>query len=195
MHAILTFELAESWEESLSSEDEAPCTRYLRVQVSPRINGQPLLADGGLVFDALRVLVVGAAAAELDIYTCGCGVAGCAGIFEYCHTVVSDDSLVWRFPEVPFAASFTAGMPLELCFSRVDYAAALATLEADLEARRQACGVPVMLAPCETVDERDLFAAAGSFGEYLKTQRAQYARWRDRKGIAEPSNEAPIETH
>lgn len=177
MHANLSFDLAESFEESLSWDEESPGTRYLRVQVSPRINGQPLLPDGGLVFDALRVLVVGIACAELDLYTCGCGVAGCAGIFEDCQTVVSDDSVIWRFPEVPFAARFAPGIPLELRFSRADYAAALASLEANLEARRQACGVPVMLAPCETVDDREISDAAGTFGEYLEAQRARYARW------------------
>jgi hypothetical protein len=190
MHAILTFELAESLEESLSWEDETQGRAYLRVQVSPRINGQPLLSGGGLVFDALRVLVVGTAAAELDLYTCGCGVAGCAGIFEDCHTVVRDDSVIWCLPKVPFAAMLAPGMTLDLCFSRAGYADALARLEADLEARRQARGVPLMLAPCEMVDEQDLSAAAGSFGEYLKVQRARYARWLDADAKSESKLDA-----
>jgi len=177
MTAKLTFELTESFEEALSFDEATTGGRYLRVEVSPLIDGCPLLASGGLVFDALSVLVSGATSAELDLYTCSCGVAGCAGIFEDCQCLVTEDSVNWRFPEEPFAKWFAPGMPLEIHFSLPGYVAALARLEGDLEARRAACGAPLLLAPCELVDERDLTEAAVPFHDFLQAKQAQHAEW------------------
>ena len=36
---------------------------------------------------------------EFDILTCGCGIAGCAGIFEGIHVVHGEDAIIWRVPK------------------------------------------------------------------------------------------------
>ncbi len=44
---------------------------------------------------------------ELEIFTCDCGIAGCAGIFKPVYTFLSEDgySIVWRVQE-PFVATY-----------------------------------------------------------------------------------------
>lgn len=57
--------------------------RYARATVNVRVNGRALLAaDQTVLFDAGRVLVRQDAPCVFDPYTCGCGEAGCAGIFR-----------------------------------------------------------------------------------------------------------------
>lgn len=61
----------------------APMGRYGLVTVHLRVNGRPLLASNQTVFfDAGRVLMRQDAPCVFDPYTCGCGEAGCAGIFR-----------------------------------------------------------------------------------------------------------------
>jgi hypothetical protein len=107
MHT-LSFELLETLERS---ESEA---EYLLVQVKPLLDGKSFFRGAGYLFDALHVLMAGAQNSELDIFTCGCGVAGCAGIHEECQITVDELTVTWSLPAVPFVKQFAPGVPVRL---------------------------------------------------------------------------------
>lgn len=132
----LSFDITTSHQEAEFGEGA-----YLAIAVRARVDGQsPYGAeDRENVFDAVSVLVQGTRAGELDIYTCTCGVAGCAGIHEEVVVEVDDAQVRWRFPEDPFRkrlslALLPEGEPLVLAFDRAQYSAALADLTQRIEA-------------------------------------------------------------
>jgi hypothetical protein len=167
----LSFELVETRERS---ETEA---EYLFVVVKPLLNGKSFFGGAGYLFDALQVLIVGAQAAELDIFTCGCGVAGCAGIHDECQITVDEANVTWSLPLVPFVKHFAPGVPVRLSFTRTGYVAALARLEADLEAIRLFRGLPLLVAPFAMVDDRDLESGSVPFSQYVTSERNRRAEW------------------
>jgi hypothetical protein len=66
---------------------------------------------------------------------------------------------------------------LEISFSRTEYAAALAGLEASVEALRVSRGLAVILAPCDPVDSLDLERGRVPFTQYLTATRKRYQDW------------------
>lgn len=68
---------------------------WLNIRV--RIDGEPF----GQVFvaDVFAFAKSCQLAGELDLFTCGCGIAGCAGIFEGIRVSHSESSIVWQCPD------------------------------------------------------------------------------------------------
>lgn len=75
--------------------------KYVHVAVRPLVNGVPIV-ENAYCFDLAAILALGATSWTRDIYTCDCGNAGCAGIFEDCKIEVSEATVAWKFPDDPF---------------------------------------------------------------------------------------------
>lgn len=122
---------------------------YRLIEVRPVIDGLQLSAD---VFDATYVLAAGLRPMALDIFTCDCGVAGCAGIFEEAEIQVSKNLVSWAFPESTFKprlnADLVSAAPLLVFeFEKSAYRQALKTLKSDLLAQEKESPLPVAVAP------------------------------------------------
>ncbi|MBK3780439.1 hypothetical protein G3A43_09390 [Paraburkholderia aspalathi] len=137
--------------EPFSAEGSQPEGRqYRSIQVRPLVDGQQLVE--GYVFDALTVIAHGCRSADVDLFTCSCGISGCAGIFDDARIEVSETLVSWTFPEEPFREKFNPGLfpvgaPLTVCFEREHYASAVAGLEQALLGMSIDGGLPVSLAP------------------------------------------------
>lgn len=153
---------------------------YRSVEARPSVDGMPL--HDGYVFDVSPLIGYGLRNASTDLYTCSCGIAGCAGIHDEVELQVSDDAMVWLFPEVPFrktlpAALFPANQPLAVRFDREQYRQALQSLEAQLLALAADGGTPVILAPTTYPDFSkslaDSFAASRKWADRVLERQAQ----------------------
>lgn len=140
-------------EEEYQLGSQEPVTEgapYLSVLVHPLVNGKKLTS--GYAVDIRALVGYGARATTLDIYTCSCGVAGCAGIFDDVHLGVDGTSVTWTFPEAPFRQKFDpelfpAGSPLLVRFNKAQYVQALANLESQLYEMTLASELPLALVP------------------------------------------------
>lgn len=171
---ILSFHIDKAPYSSEFDEEGAPA--QLGLEVTPLLDGVPLMK--GDVFDAVDLLLYGVGNAETDLYTCSCGVAGCAGFHEEVRLCEGAATMAWEFPEEPYRTRlagerFPAGQPLRLEFDKTQYAQALAGLEAELAALFAASEVPVVVHPgwsCEQLD-------ASGFADMMDKARARRARW------------------
>lgn len=149
--STLSFDLHVEDEEFIDDSTPAAHPRkYRSVEARPRVDGVPLTK--AYVFDTRAVLGYGARSGETDLFTCSCGVAGCAGIFDCVSIDVSDQAVGWTFPKEPFRgalspALFAPDAALTVCFERAHYEAALETLKAELLSLASDGGLPVILAP------------------------------------------------
>lgn len=147
---VLVFSDAESFDEGT--------TRFRTVEPRPYINGKPLVPHG-YVFNARAILSPGVANADRNLFTCSCGVAGCAGIFDEVAVRVNAEDVTWTFPAEPFAeclhASVSRAAPLRVRFSRQQYAQALQGLTKLLSDAEAHSAIPLALAPCSWHDESD----------------------------------------
>jgi hypothetical protein len=161
---------------------------YRSIEVQPLIDGQRLCVS---LFDAVLLLSAHLHAQKLDIFTCACGVAGCAGIFEEAELGVTDQTVSWRFPEEPFRERLNpelieAGQPLTFVFERAGYTAALAQLRVDLLSLEQLSlglepPLPVAVAPDNWPDLDDMLAdrldrAAAAMAIWLAKEAAERHR-------------------
>lgn len=165
---------------------------HLAVDVRPLADGQSLYAgERSDVFDAIEMLLQEAEPCEeLDIFTCTCGVAGCAGIHESCRLEVSDHDVSWAFPEDPFRqrlnqALFPMGQPLRVTFGKLHYEAALAELVAQLEQLRRESNLPVAVMPCLEPSDESLDTPLTEFLERCRARYADHEAWSDTVAQAE----------
>jgi hypothetical protein len=133
----------------VSSEDDGPGLPYRLLEARPLVDGEPLLK--GYVFDIAPLIGYGLRDVDTDLYTCGCGVAGCAGIHDHVQLRVDRGLMTWTFPEDPFRKGFAAELfpaeaPLTLRFAKKQYRQALKSVEAELLALAADGGAPVVLA-------------------------------------------------
>ena len=130
-----------------------PGSRVVTVDATLLINGEPALKAPAYVFDLATVLAYGARpSARVYPFTCGCGVAGCAGIHSPASFEVRGDEFVWRMPDEPFRDSLRpglveAGEPLELRFDRMQYEASLERTTRELGRVRRKYRRPVAVSP------------------------------------------------
>ena len=133
--------------------ENSPVQPYLHIDAWPLADGHSLLTSrSGYVFDLLAVLSHGLEASELDVFTCSCGVAGCAGIHETVQLQVDENEVRWVFPEEPFRVGFNtdliaSGEPLVLCFDRAQYEEALADAKRRLLGLSEGTGLPAAIPP------------------------------------------------
>lgn len=85
---------------SPTDDDNEP---YVWLKVVPLING---ISVKCALFDVADILAQDTQTGYFEPFTCSCGVAGCAGIFESPYLYVHGDTLEWRFPEDYFRESF-----------------------------------------------------------------------------------------
>lgn len=150
--------------------------QQLGIDVTPVLDGTPFPNIG--VFDAVDMLLYGAADAETDLYTCSCGNAGCAGFHEEVRLRASSDTMAWEFPEEPFRALLDpaiiqAGAPLHLTFDKAQYVQALAVLESNLEKLFKDSVMPAVVIPgwsCEQLNVK-------TFRSMMKAARTRRAKW------------------
>lgn len=132
-----------------SSGENGPDQPYRILEARPLVDGVPLL--NGYVFDVAPLIGYGLRDVDTDLYTCGCGVAGCAGIHDQIQLRADRSSMTWTFPEEPFRKElapglFAADAPLSLRFERKQYHQALRSVEAELLTLAADGGAPVVLA-------------------------------------------------
>jgi hypothetical protein len=170
---VLSFEIAQSpYTNEFASEGAPP---QLGLDVTPLLDGVPLMKG---VFDAVDLLLHGVGNADTDLYTCSCGVAGCAGFHYEVALREGADFMAWEFPEEPYRTClpgerFPAGQPLRLEFDKAQYAQALATLEQDLAALFAASEAAVVVVPGWSCDSLDV----DSFAAMMAKARERLARW------------------
>lgn len=108
-------------------------------EVRPIVNG--LLLDTPWMFDTLEVMFHAREGLHaLDMFTCSCGIAGCAGIHNHMFIRVEPTMVYWQFPrEEPFLRNFVPkhfavlDKRLAWCFERKAYANAIASLKKQLQ--------------------------------------------------------------
>jgi hypothetical protein len=132
-----------------SPEEDGTGQPYRVLEARPMVDGVPLLE--GYVFDIAPLIGYGLRDVDTDLYTCGCGVAGCAGIHEHVQLRADRSLMTWTFPEEPFRKELAAGMfpaeaPLTLRFAKKQYRQALKLVEAEMLALAADGGAPVVLA-------------------------------------------------
>jgi len=143
----ITTQTSEKFDQAGASTDGPP---YRSVEPRPLVDGMPLSLS--YWFDALALLTWGTHSGAVDLFTCSCGVAGCAGIFEDTLVEVTDTHVAWTFPDDPFRGRlheglFAPGAPLTVRFERAHYDSALQALEQELLALAADGGLPVVIAP------------------------------------------------
>jgi hypothetical protein len=158
-----------------SSEDDGPGRPYRVLEARPLVNDVPLL--DGYVFDIAPLIGYGLRDVGTDLYTCGCGVAGCAGIHDHVQLRVDDEAMTWTFPEEPFRKELAADLfptdkPLTLRFDKTQYRKALRRVEAELLALAADGGAPVVLAAGSAYPDLDT-----PLKRVLKAARKQSNKW------------------
>ena len=107
--------------------------------IAPIVNGN--LLSTSWVFDTVALLVRNNIGYHLfNMFTCGCGDAGCAGIHDEVHIRVQSDIVQWQFPrQKPFIETLvpahfaSVDNPLVWTFEASAYASALASLVVMIE--------------------------------------------------------------
>lgn len=148
--------------------------KALYAKVLPIVNGVPL--QTAWVYDTLSVL----ARTEvghyiLDMLTCSCGHAGCAGIDDHVHLRVGLDTVQWQFPRLdPFPQALvpthfaSADEPLMWTFDAKQYHACIAALVAQLDALEKATDLPFYLFPDDGVPREAVKQRVGTSIEQAK---------------------------
>lgn len=162
--------------EDVAAEPDDDIGAHRAIQVVPEVDG---IIVSFAVFDALSVIAHHLTSASFDLFTCSCGVAGCAGIFKEVALCVTDETVSWTFPEEPFrgrldAALFPADRPLRLVFDKAQYAQALSDLWERLLAVEAEGPTPVAVQPDCYPDLSE------PLGTQLKQCQAGVAAWRAR---------------
>jgi hypothetical protein len=118
---------------------------------------EPLVSRIERPFDAGLAILFATHAGEHDLYTCSCGVAGCAGLHEGVHVTLLEDTVQWAFPLGTYRArlhpSFLSEREdsLVVTFDKGQYLSALTDLEATLQALAK-IHQHLQLAPSEPYD-------------------------------------------
>lgn len=128
MRSLLSFTLFSS---TLPQGDHVPSRELLTLL--PVINGKPLFGDHIPHVDTLEVLVTGEHPGDMQLCTCSCGVAECAGFWEPVQVRMDKDSVTWSVPAVGYERvvdekHFGTG-PWTFEFNREAYFKALAQVE------------------------------------------------------------------
>lgn len=179
----LSFVITSSLETSEFGEPD-----YTKFEVRALVDGKSPYANPKQedVFDAVSVVLQGLEPGEFEVYTCSCGVAGCAGIHEDVVLEADDRYVRWRFPKDPFSKRLDAKLngpaktPI-VEFSRTQYAEALAGLEAQLNRLVQALPVKSWsVAPASgAVAEAD----STTFSDFLAACRRRAEEHRQREAL------------
>ena len=125
----------------------------LYAKVLPIINGVPL--DTAWVYDTLGVLArTEVGRYTMDMLTCSCGHAGCAGIDDPVHIRVGMETVQWQFPrQDPFPKALvpnhfaSVDEPFLWTFDAKQYHASIAGLVARLDALEKSTELPFYLSP------------------------------------------------
>lgn len=150
------------WSITTTQEDtrclDGHANEYVRptlcAKVVPVVNGTPMTTPW--VFDPLTLFDRQLQGYYLfDMFTCDCGVAGCAGIHDHVHLRVNQDTVQWQFPrEEPFLSKFIPAhfadntSPMVMTFGAQEYHIALQSLRQQLvDLENNNPGVPVTLWP------------------------------------------------
>jgi hypothetical protein len=63
---------------------------------------EPLRSTESQPFDALTAILYGVRSGECFLYTCSCGVPGCAGLHEGVLVSIADAQVTWAFPSITY---------------------------------------------------------------------------------------------
>ena len=172
--------------------------KTLYAAVVPVINGQPI--ETGWVFDTTTLLVHQSTGYHLfDLFTCSCGIAGCAGIDDEIHLRVGPDEVQLQIPRVdPFIKRFvpkyfpSADTAMVWTFDAKAYHQALDSLVVQFKAIEAANpGIPVALWPDDGHPGRSLPKSVATQLIDLKKWHAQsIARVDDAKAYSGPLYQA-----
>lgn len=171
----LSFDVSASQETAEFGEGQ-----YLAVRVRALADGQSMYGDASKedVFNAVQMLTQGAESGELEVFTCECGVAGCAGIFEDVVVKVAEQEVRWTFPQDPFrerlAPALVEGGPLVIAFDRNQYVQALSELTRQIDALTEGSEGVFNVLPCH---HRIPETMGPSFSRYISECRVNAAEY------------------
>lgn len=120
-------------------------------------NVEPLASTLGRPFDPLAAILYGDEDGELDLYTCSCGVAGCAGLHEGVRVSLDDKQVHWAFPPNTYRSRLHGvhgafapenPQPAVISFNKAQYLGALGGLKAEL-VRLAQVHPHMQIAPCD----------------------------------------------
>ncbi len=107
------------------------------------VDGIDLGEGAGYVFDWLWLVAQGSREGEFDLFTCSCGVPGCAGIHTACRLSAQTGQVIWELPEQAYGALLRPrvlpqGAPLRFVFDEAAYLRALEASIVEFEALQAA---------------------------------------------------------
>lgn len=166
-------------------EGDEEVEAHTLIEVHPVIDGVPFTVGS---FDAATVIALGLREYEFDLFTCSCGVAGCAGFNDPVHLTLTDTLVRWHIPSDPYRQRMAAELlppdetPVVFSFDQAAYRAALAQVEAEILAHEATAGVPCSLAPDDWPDlTKTIATQLANQNEYLTERLAEIqadkARW------------------
>ena len=68
---------------------------------------EPLTSRSERPFDALHCALYGMLPEDHDLWTCSCGIAGCAGLHDGVEIALTDDHVQWQFPLATYRKKFS----------------------------------------------------------------------------------------
>lgn len=150
---------------------------YLEIDVRPLVDGQPLLAAerDDEVFDAVEFLLADEQSDSVELLTCECGVAECAGITAPVSVRLGPDHVRWSFPARVYRQRLAGPAGLEHEFNRAQYDAARRQLVDELDELSQNSTLPMVVTPSSGPESS---LSRPSFKKQLAQARARRAAWR-----------------
>ncbi|MFG5776392.1 hypothetical protein ACFIQF_04905 [Comamonas sp. J-3] len=149
----------------------------LSIAVSPLVNGRSVSKLGE--FDVSTVVAMGAfELEEMDLFTCSCGTAACAGIFESCAIQLTKNSVCWLLPAETFGESIGEAFERKgnyFCieFSRAHYEETLTSLRQNLVTLALEKQLPVLIGPVWLNPKKDAWPC-DQVEQQLEASRVEY---------------------
>ena len=150
------------------------------------INGRPLLGslEKDSPLDVLQLLVQGDFVGTFDLFTCSCGVAGCAGFHDQISLEQDGANVKWTLPKEGYEALLSTPETLEprlvFNFERTGYVQALNQLEQDLLTLESILG-PIEL--FSNITGEDTVSAVIALQTLFADSRAYQQGQRERKEV------------
>lgn len=156
--------------------------KYTLLNVRPVVNGINLI-ESAFSFDISQILAQRAAPGSPDIFTCGCGCAGCAGIHEECYLTADENSVSWQFPSDPFEKNINPSLrkdrdALTFVFERNQYLDSLNSIASAMIVEAELASTPVHY-HCDLVYSVD--DLIGSIPERLIEDKVHFERRLERE--------------
>lgn len=174
-------------EETSEDYDENEIT-YNSLEAHILVDDKPILVNSGVVVDISQLIVQYTTPEEIYIHTCGCTVAGCAGIHDPIQLVADDTSVSWIFPETFYRDhinpefGFTKHNTLKFTFNRTEYTQALDRCVDEIAAY-QSGDLPIVIMPAtdptDSILDLPIYTIINNQRVYMEDYWASQKDYRD----------------